>query len=181
MTDAEIQASPAPSWQKTVMTALADYGAYVEDTDGSQAAGIDIMTQAPDSWTDIGQPNAWLAVAQQFGSASQDLVSSIPIPVNELQVVDPCVPEGTCPSAPASSAPVPATGSAPPKPNAPTTSSSQHKHKHKHKHKKRATSKGRHHKHKSRKHKHRGRHGKKHHPRKRHHRKHHRKHHRHQA
>jgi hypothetical protein len=105
MTAAQIQASSAPAWQKTIMTAFATYGAYIEDTDGRQAAGIDILTQGGASWTDVGQPDPWLAVTQQFGSSNGDLVSSVPIPVSDLQVVEPCYPEGSCPTATAASTP----------------------------------------------------------------------------
>jgi hypothetical protein len=144
MTAAQIQASPAPAWQKTIMTALSTYGAYIEDTDGNQAAGIDILTQAGSSWTDLGLPDPWLAVTRQFGSADGDLVSSVPISVSDLQVVKPCYPEGSCPTATAASTP-------------------RHRSTHRHKHKKRhrAGSKTRHHGHK--RHRHRRRHAKHHH------------------
>jgi hypothetical protein len=105
MTAAQIQGSPAPAWQKTVMTALATYGAYIEDTDGNQAAGIDILTQGGSSWTDLGLPDPWRTVTRQFGSSNGDLVSSVPIPVSDLQVVKPCYPEGSCPVATAASSP----------------------------------------------------------------------------
>jgi hypothetical protein len=105
MTAAQIRASPVPAWQKTVMIALATYGAYIEDTDGNQAAGIDILTQGGSSWTDLGLPDPWRAVTRQFGSSNGDLVSSVPIPVSDLQVVKPCYPEGGCPTGTAASSP----------------------------------------------------------------------------
>jgi hypothetical protein len=174
MTAAQIAASPAPAWQKTIMTAFSTYGAYIEDTDGNQAAGIDILTQGGSSWTDLGMPDPWLAVTQQFGSANGDLVSSVPIPVSQLQVVKPCYPEGSCPVPTAAATPVAAPP--PPAPAAPVvpkqkttpkhttthkhTTAHKHKkhktaHKHKkhktaHKHKKHKTS----HKHKSKRHRH---------------------------
>ena len=99
MTAAQIRASPAPAWEKTIMTAFSTYGAYIEDTDGDQAAGIDILTQGGASWTDLGQRNQWLRVTRRFGSSDGDLVSSVPIPVSHLRVVQPCDPEGSCSSA----------------------------------------------------------------------------------
>ena len=66
MTDAQIAASAAPSWEKTIMTALAHYGAFVEDTGGG-ADQIGILTQSSSSWTDVGQPDQWTVVANQFG------------------------------------------------------------------------------------------------------------------
>ena len=178
MTAAQIQASPAPAWQKTIMTALATYGAYIEDVDGDQAAGIDILTQAGSSWTDLGLPDPWVAVTQQFGSSNGDLVSSIPIPVSQLQVVQPCYPEGSCPEPAA--APVAAAPAPPPTPAAPVvvkqkttpktttktnkpkaTHKRKTKHKQKTKHKKHKAA----HKHKtSRKHKHKSKHHKPHPP-----------------
>jgi hypothetical protein len=144
MTAAQIQASRAPAWQKTIMTAFATYGAYIEDTDGNQAAGIDILTQGGSSWTDLGQPDPWLTVTRQFGSSNGDLVSSVPIPVSDLQVVKPCYPEGSCPTATAASSP-------------------RHRSTHRHKQKKRrhrAGSTTKHHGHK--RHRHRRRHHAKH-------------------
>jgi hypothetical protein len=88
MSDAQIQASGAPSWEKTIMTALAHYGAYVEDTNGTGNPGIDILLQAGSSWTDLGKSSPW----GQFGSLS----SGTPIPLGRFQVVAPCVPRGRC-------------------------------------------------------------------------------------
>jgi hypothetical protein len=98
LTDAQITASPAPAWQKTIMTALAHYGAYIEDTDGTYNSGIDIISQDSGSWTDIGQTDQWAALAKQDGNANGQLSSNVPIPASELQVVSPCVAQGTCPS-----------------------------------------------------------------------------------
>ena len=84
LTDAQIAASPAPAWQKTIMTALAHYGAYIEDTDGSWNSGIDIITQDSASWTSLGLPDQWAALEQQYGESGGVLSSSVPIPVSEL-------------------------------------------------------------------------------------------------
>jgi hypothetical protein len=98
LSDQQIASSPAPAWQKTIMTALAHYGAYIEDTDGSSNNGIDVITQDSGSWTDLGLPDQWVAAAQQLGYSDGTLSSSVPIPVSELQVVNACAPEGTCPA-----------------------------------------------------------------------------------
>jgi hypothetical protein len=98
MTDAQIAASPAPTWQKTIMTALAHYGAYAEDTEGGwHNEGMYILTQDPTSWTSIGQPNAWTNTINALGGHNNTLTSTTPIPTNKLQIIDPCVPRGTCP------------------------------------------------------------------------------------
>jgi hypothetical protein len=97
MTDTQIAASGAPHWQQTIMTALAHYGAYAEDTNGSwHDEGIYIFTQDPTSWTSLGQANPWTSVINALGGHNGTLSSAIPIPTSKLQVVDPCVPEGTC-------------------------------------------------------------------------------------
>jgi hypothetical protein len=98
LTDAQIAASPAPAWQKTIMTALAHYGAYIEDTDGGWDSGIDIIMQDPTSWTDLGLPDQWTALEQQNGWSGGAMSSSVPIPPSDLQVVSACVPQGTCPA-----------------------------------------------------------------------------------
>ena len=99
MTDAQIAASGAPAWEQTIMTAIAHYGAYAEDTNGSyQDEGIYIFMQDPISWTSLGQSDQWASVIRQLGGANGTLSSSVPIPANQLEVVDPCVPQGTCPS-----------------------------------------------------------------------------------
>jgi hypothetical protein len=95
MTDAQIRSSSAPAWQKTIMTAFAHYGAYVEDT-GDLASGIDILAQAPSSWTDLGQRNQWAPAIARFGSSGDELISNVPIRVGDLQVVSPCVPQHSC-------------------------------------------------------------------------------------
>lgn len=133
MTDQQIAGSSAPTWQKTIMTALAHYGAYIEDTDGSYNSGIDIITQDPASWTDLGAPDEWASVLRQFGDSNANgvLSSHVPIPVSDLQVVSACVPEETC---------VGGSVLTPQHPSGVTTSKpakthNKHKHKHKQRHK----------------------------------------------
>jgi hypothetical protein len=100
MTDAQIAASGAPAWQQTIMTALAHYGAYAEDTNGSWNNNtMGIVMQDPTSFTTIGQPNQWTKVISQYGGRNGALTSHVAIPVNRLQVIDPCVVRGTCPNA----------------------------------------------------------------------------------
>ena len=100
LTDAQIANSGAPVWQQTIMTALAHYGAYIEDTNGSwHNEGMYIETQDPASWTDLGQTDQWTAVAQQLGGQNSTLTSNTPIPTSQLVLVDTCVTQGTCPNA----------------------------------------------------------------------------------
>lgn len=97
MTAAQIAASGAPRWEQTIMTALANYGAYIEDTEGSwHNEGIYVITQAANSWTDLGAPDQWAAAARMFGQHGDTLSSNVPIPASDLEVVDTCVTQGTC-------------------------------------------------------------------------------------
>ncbi|MGI8557934.1 MAG: hypothetical protein ACR2ND_06465 [Solirubrobacteraceae bacterium] len=98
MTDAQIAGSGAPAWEQTIMTALAHYGAYAEDTNGSyHDDSIYIFQQAPTSWTSLGQPDQWASAIAQLGGKGGTLASSVPIPTSKLEVVSPCVPQGACP------------------------------------------------------------------------------------
>ncbi|MGA9856764.1 MAG: hypothetical protein WBQ18_02815 [Solirubrobacteraceae bacterium] len=100
MTDAQIAASGAPAWEQTIMTAMAHYGVYAEDTEGNwHNEGIYIETQDPISWTSLGQPNAWDNTINSLGGQNGTITSNTPIPTNKLQVIDPCVQQGTCPTA----------------------------------------------------------------------------------
>jgi hypothetical protein len=102
MTDAQIADSGAPVWQQTIMTAMAHYGAYIEDTDGGWNSGMNILMQQSNSWTDVGQPDPWTALATQYGYTDGMLSSNVPIPVSQLQVVSACVSLARCPNSVAS-------------------------------------------------------------------------------
>jgi len=101
MSDSEIAASGAPSWEQTIMKTISHYGAYVSDTQSVDS--MYIFAQTCDSWTTLGVPDLFQKVDQQIGTGyysnggcNYGLKSSIPIPVNKLEVVDPCVPKKTC-------------------------------------------------------------------------------------
>lgn len=117
MTDAQIAASGAPAWEQTIMTALAHYGAYIEDTNGSwRYEGMDILTQDSASWTDVGQADQWASVVGALGGSNSTLTSSVPIPTSDLRLVDTCVTQGTCPGMsgpPVSPPPLPASPAGP--------------------------------------------------------------------
>jgi hypothetical protein len=97
MTPPQIADSGAPAWEQTIMTALADYGAYIEDT-GGIARQMSIIAQAPSSWTDLRQTDQWAAAASAFGQHGDSLTSNVPLPTGDLQLVDTCVTQGTCPN-----------------------------------------------------------------------------------
>jgi hypothetical protein len=100
MSYAQIARSGAPAWEQTIMRALARYGAYIEDTNGSsKSPEMSVVTQSGASWTDLGLHDQWASVARHFGSSGTTLNSNVAIPVSALEVVNPCVPRGTCPNA----------------------------------------------------------------------------------
>ncbi len=119
MTDAEIAASGAPVWEQTVMTALAHYGAYAEDTNGTwHDGGMAIAMQDSASFTSIGQADQWASAVNALGGSNGTLSSSVPIPASRLEVVDPCAVRGNCPAAATTAAPAPAPPTTSPAPSA---------------------------------------------------------------
>jgi hypothetical protein len=113
MTDAAIESSGAPPWQQTLMKTLSHYGAYVSDTHGSD--DVSFFTQSCPSWTSLGATDMLQSVMQQLGSptgtyyfsrncigltgtqeANYGLQSGIKVPMDKLQILDPCVPKHSC-------------------------------------------------------------------------------------
>jgi hypothetical protein len=64
MSDAAIESSCAPGWEKTVAKAMAHYGLYFGDTGGD---GFAPMMESPLTYTAVGQANPWDSVAAQYG------------------------------------------------------------------------------------------------------------------
>ena len=95
MTPAQIRRSRAPRWEQTIMTALARYGAYAEDTNGGgfRNEGMDIVMQ---DQTNLHQRNQWASVISRLGGRQGTLSSAVPIPVSRLQVVAPCAVRRHC-------------------------------------------------------------------------------------
>ena len=101
MTRREIDALPVPKWQKTILTAMADYGMYVGDT-GGNAWGLKL-------WTGLGgpgRPDPWLDLARDLGVPNYiagdgstrhvfDLRQTIDWGLR-LGVAAPCVSRRTC-------------------------------------------------------------------------------------
>jgi hypothetical protein len=98
MSDGQIRRSGAPRWERTIMFALAHYGAYAEDTNGPEHGGLAILTQDPVSWTSIGRRNQWATAVHKFRGRHGMLTSRVPIPTSRLQLVAPCVPRNSCPA-----------------------------------------------------------------------------------
>lgn len=64
MSDAQIQALEVPTWKKTILTALANYGGYVGDTGGS---GFCLMFESSSTYTAAGLPDPLVAFAKENG------------------------------------------------------------------------------------------------------------------
>jgi hypothetical protein len=73
-TPSQIAASPYSAECKTVLTALATYGAYTFDTG---ADGLGLLTQHALSYTAIGQPNPWSSTILPELTASGDASGTV--------------------------------------------------------------------------------------------------------
>jgi hypothetical protein len=103
MTDAQISASGAPAWEQTIMTAMAHYGLYVNDTQGSGAPDtIGLEAVSDISYTSLGgQPLLANLIKSLGGSLYAPLhrwiLTGPPIDITKFRVLDPCVAQNTCP------------------------------------------------------------------------------------
>jgi hypothetical protein len=106
MTDTEIQALNAPSYVKTLYTALAHYGAFVSDTGTGDSIGF--QTEGGLTYTQLGMADPWVALAQANG-LTPDPPQPDPLAAyrfaldvagvdlsKRLRVIAPCVTAGTC-------------------------------------------------------------------------------------
>ncbi|HEY6524081.1 MAG TPA: hypothetical protein VIY10_09955 [Solirubrobacteraceae bacterium] len=99
MTDAQIATSGAPAWEQTIMTAMAHYGMYVNDTDG--IGNIELEAESDVSYTSLGgQPLMSNFISQQGGwyysPLNRWIMGGPAIPVSKLRVVDPCWAQSLC-------------------------------------------------------------------------------------
>ena len=95
MSDAEIASSGAPSWQLTIMTAMAHYGIYVVDTNGGGNREMSLLNEDDQSVTSFGFPGQMRRfVASVAHGGSQ--ATGIPIDISKFRVIAPCVPRRTC-------------------------------------------------------------------------------------
>jgi hypothetical protein len=100
MTDAQIASSGAPAWEKTIMTAMAHYGAYVNDTDG--IGNIELEAESDVSYTSLGGPSLMDNFIKSKGGSyyaplKRWILTGRFIPVNRLRVISTCFAQGGCP------------------------------------------------------------------------------------
>lgn len=102
MTDAEIDALDVPDWKRTILRALADYGAFVGDTGGNESFGFQF--ESGSTYTSFGfeDPMVAFARAQDSGVTDRrgarydfDLGSGVDWQ-DRLRVLDPCVAAQSC-------------------------------------------------------------------------------------
>lgn len=99
MSPEEIDALDAPPWRRTILHAMAEYGAYVGDTGGNEAFALKF--ESATSYTSFGQANPWLVFAGEPGVTDRDGILSFDIGrdfdwASRLKVLDPCEASGTC-------------------------------------------------------------------------------------
>jgi hypothetical protein len=100
MTDPQIAASSAPTWEKTIMTAMAHYGMYVNDTDG--IGNIELEAESDISYTSLGgQPLMDNFIKAKGGSYYAPLkrwiLSGRFMALNRFRVISTCFAQGSCP------------------------------------------------------------------------------------
>ena len=103
MTDTQIANTDAPTWEKTIMTAMAHYGMYVNDTDGIN--NIELEAESDISYTSLGGPSLMNNYIKANGGSyyaplNRWILSGHVIPLDKLRVVDPCFAQATCPQRP---------------------------------------------------------------------------------
>ena len=103
MTDAQIANSGAPAWQKTIMTAMAHYGMYVNDTDG--IGNIELEAESDISYTSLGGPSLMDNFIRDKGGSyyaplKRWILTGRFIPLQRLRVISTCFAQGSCPGSP---------------------------------------------------------------------------------
>jgi len=101
LTDAQIDALPAPPPLKAIYRALARYGAFASDTTGGYGIGFQI--EGGLSYTTMGRPDPWRAVAARLGVRERpDGTYRIELNVPgfdvaaHMRMLAPCVTIGGC-------------------------------------------------------------------------------------
>lgn len=102
MTDAEIAGLDVPAWKRTILRALARYGAYVGDTGGNESFGFQLESGSTFTSFGVADPMVAFARAQESGVTDRgggrydfDLGSGVDWQ-GRLRVLDPCVARRTC-------------------------------------------------------------------------------------
>ncbi len=103
MSDAQIAASGAPAWEKTIMTAMAHYGLYVNDTQGNGFADTISLEAVSDiSYTSLGGQPLLANLIKSLGGSyyaplKRWILSGPHLAITQFRVLNPCVAQNTCP------------------------------------------------------------------------------------
>jgi len=102
MTESEIDAMAVPTWKKTILHAMAEYGMFVGDTGGSTWR---LKIESGTSYTSFGEEDPWVRLGRQFnvpswesssGRTLYDFDTAAGVDWSRLKVADPCVSRGAC-------------------------------------------------------------------------------------
>lgn len=94
MSAGEIAATHAPAWQRAVMTAMARYGVYVVDTNGSHDPEMNLIAESDLSYANFGANGALRGFLDSIGASGG--AHGVPIDTSRLRVIEPCVKQRTC-------------------------------------------------------------------------------------
>ena len=124
-TDAQVDALGVPAWEKPILKAIHNHGAYVGDQ-GSRLTGhilINIIPEGRETYTQYGATQPFVTVANANGVGSNGVFYPFQFSgvnwASHLHVVDPCVPLGltghpggcaASPAPPTVASPAPPTG-----------------------------------------------------------------------
>jgi hypothetical protein len=99
LSDSQIDALSVPAWKKTILRALAHYGAYLGDSSG--APSFALQMESGTMYTSMGRQDEMVKFAQSAGVPSSggvyylDLAGGVDW-TQHLRVVAPCTTQGTC-------------------------------------------------------------------------------------
>jgi len=101
MSDRQIAATGARAWQQAIMRAMARYGLYVNDTNGgTDNQTLELESESDESFTSLGDAPQMQDLLRSFGGQTWSNgaigVDGVPINVDRLRVVAPCVQHGRC-------------------------------------------------------------------------------------
>lgn len=93
MTDSQIAGSSYPAWEKTILTAMADYGIFITDTGGSP---MDLGFEPAIQYTSFGNTSNTMMTWLKTQGFSDPAELTISLPWTDFQVVSTCYSQGTC-------------------------------------------------------------------------------------
>jgi len=101
MSARQIAATGAPAWEQTIMRAMAQYGLYVNDTNGGgDDQTLELETQDDVSFTSFGASpqlaNYLSSLGGRLWSNGAVGLGGLPINTAKLRVIAPCIAQGTC-------------------------------------------------------------------------------------